>query len=91
MVAKRLGLVEAIHPNHKTEPTGATGLHSGESILDHHRPLRGNLQAARCEEKRVRRRLAGKTELRGDYAIDLSVEEVVDTRRSQYGATVGAR
>ncbi len=59
MVAKRLGLVETVNPNHETEPTGATGRHSGKSILDHNRPLRGNLQTARREEESVRCRLAG--------------------------------
>ncbi len=49
MVAKRLGLVETVNPNHETEPTGATGFHSGESVLDHRRPLRRNLQTVRRE------------------------------------------
>ena len=91
MVAKRFGLVETVNPNHETEPTGATGRHSGKSILDHNRPRRGNVQVSCGEEERVRRRLAGKTELLGDNAIDLSVEKVVDARRLQHGATVGAR
>ncbi len=62
MVAKRLGLVGPVHADDDTESAAATGLYTGKYILNHNVPLGGNLETAGSLQKRIRRRLAKKTE-----------------------------
>jgi len=77
--------------DHESESPSGTRLNAGDGVLDHDRPIRLHTQHLRRLQIGIRRRLAGKTLLRDDIAIDTRIEKIAHARRLQYGLAILTR
>src|SRR6202011_2988281 len=91
VLAQRVGLPHPVNADDETETTGASGLHPGERILEHHGLLRLYTQRASTGEERVRRGLAPQMLTYGDDTVDACVEQILNPGRDQHIPAVGAR
>src|SRR5262245_32705457 len=79
------------YADHESESPSGTGLNTGDGVLDHYRAIRLHTQHLRCLQIGIRRRLAGKTLLLDDIAIDTRIEKIAHTSRLQYGLAILTR
>src|SRR5204863_159935 len=77
--------------DHESESPSGTSLNAGDGVLDHDRSIRLHTQHLRRLQIGIRRRLAGKTLLRDDIAIDTRIEKIAHARRLQYGLAILTR
>ena len=82
MLAQRVGLADAVDADDEAEPAGAAGGDAGERVLEHGGLAPGERRGSRAAARNVSGAgLPAQVLPRGDDAVDLRLEEVVDAGR----------
>src|SRR5215469_4770985 len=91
MLAQLASLPRPVDSHHEAELAGPASFDPGKRVLEHRARVWPEAECLGAGQVGIRRGLAAKVPSGCDHAIDPRIEQVLDSRGSEYFLRIGAR